>query len=154
MDCPILNEVLYSLKDLQWKLADYGFIPGNPFVRSITTKRSAKDGVYDAPEIIVGDEPYTSKADIWSLGCLIFEIIFQQNAFPDCIEALKYANNPMLATSLPVNVCTVDQDSAFYETAKSFIIQAFKKDIGSRPTAHSFLENLEKHTEGHQRRGG
>ena len=134
--------MLYSLRDSRWKLSDYGLIPGNTYVRPITTKRSTKDGEYSAPEVVVGDQPYTNKSDIWSLGCIIFEMMFQQTAFRSSIELLNYANTPTSTKSFPVHASTIAQDSTIAEIVKSFISKSFEKDPGSRPTVQSFLKDL------------
>ena len=115
-------------------------------MRSITTKKSAKDGVYSAPEVVDGEQPYTNKADIWSLGCLFFEVMFQQTAFREFRELLDYANTSAPATRLPATTCILDQDPAVSEAVKSFISNAFQKERSSRPTAGFFLANLERCT--------
>lgn len=58
----------------QVKLGDFGFCKAlnNPEDLSSTMVGSP---IYMAPEILKGQE-YTIKADIWSLGCVLFELLY------------------------------------------------------------------------------
>jgi len=47
--------------------------------------------IYMAPEILLGKD-YTSAADIWSLGCVFYEMLYQQCPFEEkSISALIHA---------------------------------------------------------------
>jgi serine/threonine protein kinase len=37
--------------------------------------------LYRAPEVFIGEEDYDNSIDIWSLGCIFFEIISKQAPF-------------------------------------------------------------------------
>lgn len=65
------------------KLCDFGL------VRSISSKSECNpiltEGVatrwYRAPEVLLGSKSYSTPADIWSFGCIIFEILAQKPLF-------------------------------------------------------------------------
>jgi mitogen-activated protein kinase 15 len=65
------------------KLCDFGL------VRSISSKNDSglvlTEGVatrwYRAPEVLLGSKSYSTPADIWSFGCIIYEIIAQKPLF-------------------------------------------------------------------------
>lgn len=65
------------------KLCDFGL------VRSISSKNDSNpiltEGVatrwYRAPEVLLGSKSYSTPADIWSFGCIIFEILAQKPLF-------------------------------------------------------------------------
>jgi serine/threonine protein kinase len=42
---------------------------------------------YRAPELLVGTKSYTSKVDMWSLGCLLFDLFALQPLFKGDTEA-------------------------------------------------------------------
>jgi len=37
---------------------------------------------YRAPEVLIGSNSYNVKADIWSIGCIIGEIVLKNPLFP------------------------------------------------------------------------
>lgn len=66
------------------KLCDFGL------VRSLIVKDDSgpilTEGVatrwYRAPEVLLGSKSYSTPADIWSFGCIIYEILAQKPLFP------------------------------------------------------------------------
>lgn len=66
------------------KLCDFGL------VRSLIVKDDngpiLTEGVatrwYRAPEVLLGSKSYSTPADIWSFGCIIYEILAQKPLFP------------------------------------------------------------------------
>jgi serine/threonine protein kinase len=52
------------------KLADFGFCKGMKPDENLT-KTMLGSPIYMAPEVLKGD-PYTTKADIWSLGVILY----------------------------------------------------------------------------------
>ena len=61
------------------KIADFGF---SKYLRSPTDLAQTMLGspIYMAPEVLNG-EPYTMKADIWSLGVVLYEMAFGECPF-------------------------------------------------------------------------
>lgn len=58
------------------------------------TKTMVGSPIYMAPEVLLG-KPYSHKADIWSLGCVIYECLygecpFEESTMNDLIDAIKY----------------------------------------------------------------
>lgn len=89
-----------------------------------------------APEV-VKQTSYTRKADIWSLGCLVVEMMTGTHPFPDCtqLQAIFKIGGAKAAPTIP------DHAS---EEAKDFLAQTFELDHNKRPSAddlmlHSFL---------------
>ena len=67
------------------KVADFGL------VRSVATKDDSTTPVlteyvatrwYRAPEILLGSHTYTKGVDMWSLGCILGEILMGKPIFP------------------------------------------------------------------------
>lgn len=64
------------------KLCDFGL------VRSLKARQQAvlTEGVatrwYRSPEVLLGSKSYSTPADIWSLGCIIYEMLAQKPLFP------------------------------------------------------------------------
>ncbi|CAK58552.1 unnamed protein product (macronuclear) [Paramecium tetraurelia] len=58
------------------KLADFGFAKKIDFENDLMTS-IAGTPLYMAPQVILR-QPYTSKCDIWSLGMVLYELLFQK----------------------------------------------------------------------------
>ena len=67
------------------KVCDFGL------VRSIATKEDSETPIlteyvatrwYRAPEILLGSQTYTKGVDMWSLGCILGEILLGKPIFP------------------------------------------------------------------------
>lgn len=66
------------------KLCDFGL------VRSLNQGKDSgavlTEGVatrwYRSPEVLLGSKSYSTPADIWSFGCIVYEIISQKPLFP------------------------------------------------------------------------
>jgi mitogen-activated protein kinase 15 len=69
--------------DCTIKICDFGL------VRSLTLKQLGAvltEGVatrwYRSPEVLLGSKSYSTPADLWSFGCIIYEILAQKPLFP------------------------------------------------------------------------
>ncbi|RDW70024.1 putative MAPKK kinase [Coleophoma crateriformis] len=84
-----------------------------------------------APEV-VKQTSYTRKADIWSLGCLVVEMMTGTHPFPDCsqLQAIFKIGGAKISPTIP------DHASA---EAKTFLSQTFEIDHASRPSADELL---------------
>lgn len=84
-----------------------------------------------APEV-VKQTSYTRKADIWSLGCLVVEMMTGTHPFPDCsqLQAIFKIGGGKASPTIP--------DSAS-EDAKLFLSQTFEMDHNLRPSADELM---------------
>jgi mitogen-activated protein kinase kinase kinase len=90
-----------------------------------------------APEV-VRQTAYTKKADIWSLGCLIVEMLTGQHPHPNCtqMQAIFKIGNKTGADASP----TIPDGAS--DELKAFLGMTFRGEHEQRPTA----EELLKHT--------
>lgn len=58
----------------QVKLADFGFCKALSSHQDLS-QTMVGSPIYMAPEILLGHD-YTIKADIWSLGCVLYEMLY------------------------------------------------------------------------------
>ena len=86
-----------------------------------------------APEVVKRTS-YTRKADIWSLGCLVVEMMTGTHPFPDCtqLQAIFKIGGSKAAPTIP-------EDAS--EEAKLFLSQTFEMDHTKRPSADELLES-------------
>ena len=68
------GNVLISGDQMQVKLADFGLAKRWSTQSASVMKSFVGTILYSCPEI-VQSQPYTEKADIWSLGCIIYELM-------------------------------------------------------------------------------
>ncbi|POR39138.1 Protein kinase byr2 [Tolypocladium paradoxum] len=84
-----------------------------------------------APEV-VKQTSYTRKADIWSLGCLVVEMMTGNHPYPDCsqLQAIFKIGGGKAAPTIPEHAS---------EDAKSFLSQTFEIDHNLRPSADELM---------------
>jgi glycogen synthase kinase 3 beta len=89
------------------KLCDFGsakkLVPGEPNVSYICSR------YYRAPELIFGNSNYTTQIDVWSVGCVIAELMLRQPIFPgesgvdQLVEIIKVLGTPTREQILSMN---------------------------------------------------
>lgn len=89
------------------KLCDFGsakkLIKGEPNISYICSR------YYRAPELIFGATDYTNAIDVWSVGCVIAEMVIAQPLFPgesasdQLVEIIKVLGTPTRAQILEMN---------------------------------------------------
>ena len=89
------------------KTCDFGsakqLIPGEPNVSYICSR------YYRAPELIFGNTNYTTQIDVWSIGCVIAELMLGQPIFPgesgvdQLVEIIKILGTPTKEQILSMN---------------------------------------------------
>ena len=91
------------IKDGKLKLADFGFCKKMGTLDDLT-QTVLGSPVYMAPEILNGDL-YNSKADIWSLGVVFYEMLFGTPPFGQgsLSDLMKHMNNFELRLPLNIN---------------------------------------------------
>lgn len=82
----------------QLKICDYGsakmLVPGEPNISYICSR------YYRAPELIFGATVYTTAIDMWSVGCVLAELLLGQPLFPgesgvdQLVEVIKVLGTP------------------------------------------------------------
>ncbi|KAL8414781.1 hypothetical protein RB594_005838 [Gaeumannomyces avenae] len=84
-----------------------------------------------APEV-VKQTSYTRKADIWSLGCLVVEMMTGNHPFPDCtqLQAIFKIGGGKTTPTVPDDAST---------EAKDFLAQTFEMDHNKRPNADELI---------------
>lgn len=85
------------------KLGDFGF---SKEVQEDVTQTKLGTPITMAPEVIQG-KPYTSKADLWSLGVIIYQLLFKDFPFKERSDKLilnKILSHPKLLTTSDPNL--------------------------------------------------
>jgi Protein kinase domain len=133
--------VLYSRKDAVWKLADFG-LSKQLSSQSVgfTSGRHGTNG-YLSPEFVLclDDKiPFNRGLDIWSLGCILYELAVGTQLFAENYFAIRYKERGVLPD--------ITFDEAFSDNDKEQIRSAFTRmlslDPKGRPAARDLIEEF------------
>lgn len=82
-------EVLYSWENDAWKIADFGYtVQGSSTAANTDNGRGT--GGYRAPEVVTNNT-FNNKSDVWSLGCIWFELMCREQAFATDYEVAEFS---------------------------------------------------------------
>lgn len=114
-----------------------------------TTKYSRGTSGYRAPEILYDEAAFNTKADIWALGCVLYETACGVKMFQNDTRLLLCSLSGRLDFPLPwappINIATtseVDVDQMMYARLHDIIFQAVQLDPTSRPSSHAIVAGL------------
>ena len=78
---------IFMNKNGKIKIGDFGISKQlNSYKQYTSTKNCSGTLNYNSPEILNGGQYYNKKTDIWSLGCIIYELFFLKTYFSDRFE--------------------------------------------------------------------
>jgi serine/threonine protein kinase len=107
--------------------------------RGVTTKNQRGTPCYRAPELFANKPTYTTKVDIWAIGCIMFEFMTREKAFKDDIDVLRF--------SAGIGVELDFSGSRFNDKTNTFlealIRQLLSIHVAERPSAQTLLQKLE-----------
>lgn len=107
--------MLYSQRDLVWKVADFGFTTKLQSQSSLLSREDRGTDGYYPPEFLeeVGDLRYNTSLDIWQMGCILFEFAVGKRAFRTNFDTRKFREGRM--------TLDIDLDEYFGEDCKEEI---------------------------------
>jgi NIMA (never in mitosis gene a)-related kinase len=114
------------------KLGDFGISRILQFTEDLATTNIGTP-YYLAPEVCTG-KGYDTKADVWSLGCVLYELCTWRRPFEG--EALAaIIQSVMNATYEPIN------EEWYSSDMRNFIYSMLRKDPAVRPSANDLLRH-------------
>jgi len=125
---------LFSSKTGLWKIGDFGFSSEATSKHSKLTRYSRGTSSYRSPELLSEHPTYTNRADIWALGCIVYEIyILGSKAFFDDYVVREYGACQELPLKIQVNILLLGK-------VGESLREIFSIDPSKRPSARSLLE--------------
>jgi hypothetical protein len=123
-----------------WKVADFGLTAEGTSHRPLETEFGRGTPGYRALELLREQPTYTNKVDIFSLGCILYEMVVGSKLFTTDIAALEHYNS-----KASVNIVFDDTFDAVSQTELSEIIhETTQSNPLSRPTAQTLVERFSK----------
>ena len=93
---------LLLFEDGTVKICDFGLSRGDiPSTESLSVCRETSTLWYRAPELIMGDLIYTSKIDMWSVGCIMLEMIAGSVTMAGRVEDVCNVRPPLSSRPMP-----------------------------------------------------
>lgn len=119
--------VLYSGRQNTWKLADFGLTASSTSRENYMPQSHRRRGAstYRAPEMLSEHPRYRSKVDIWSMGCILYELVSLESAI----------NVKSVSTHL-----TATFQKPFQRLFSVFILDMLCMDPHKRPSARELQE--------------
>ena len=120
-----------------WKLADFGLT--SEAMGTLQTSKSRGTEGYRAPELLLSfpgkKAVYNNKVDIWSIGCILFELTICRKAFSNDFMTLQYEPSRE-ALAIPL-------DESFSEQCKENINRNILMMLASTPSSRPSAADLE-----------
>jgi serine/threonine protein kinase len=130
-----LIPVLYSRNDSAWKIADFGFTTEGTSGRCIVSSARRGTSSYRAPEFFDENATFSNKLDIWSVGCILYEIAIGKKAFANDMAVWNYCRSDV-PFNVPLNN-TFDRMSE--EAIARNVVGMLQRDASLRPSASDLL---------------
>ena len=103
------NILIQSLTACQVKVIDYG----NAYLHHDQRCSYVQSRAYRAPEVVLG-HPYSPKVDLWSLGCILMELLTNRLLFDNRSVQSLLASHIALLGNLPARLLKDGQLSDYY----------------------------------------
>ena len=129
---------MYFHKGSLWKLTDFG-ISGQAKTSGATTALSRGTPCYRPPELYFDPARFTETADIWGLGCILYECLTGSKAFLGDYAVMQYSENERPNISVPW------PSKLWPNLVISTVYHLLRKDPSQRPTVTSVLDILKSY---------
>ena len=122
--------VLYSATKGWWKIADFGITSDGETSQLKSTAAGRGTYGYRAPELLQEHMRFSKEADVWSLGCILYELCTSTRAFVNDFAVREFESPEKLSIKFVDGL-----GEKFKNTVQGqWINQMLQRDYGKRPT--------------------
>lgn len=161
-----LITVIYSERQKCWKITDFGITMEGASTKGKTTTKGRGTECYRAPELIAneGSGRFSYKSDVWSLGCIAYELFMREMAYRSDWEVLGFSSEPrgnarrqvpvlqLLETPRSPSLCEhcrmhaeqLEQALRDLDNLNPLLDRMLSKESHNRPTAEEIKESWHK----------
>jgi serine/threonine protein kinase len=137
-DMRLLTIVLYCSRSGLWKISDFGLMSAGTTTQAKTTLSGRGKQGYRAPELLLDSQQcYNKKVDIWSLGCILYELSVGTKPFSTDWATLQFAQEKSEMT-----VTIIGSSGAVCENLQALICSMLKYDFRDRSSIAMIREAL------------
>lgn len=125
-------------------MADFG-IASEATSRTLHTSNNLKGSSgYRAPELVEFEGPgmYNNKVDIWSLGCILYELVIGKRAFNDDVVTHTYKKSGEMTIVLGEDI-----DDNYKKSITRNILNMLQLNYSLRPSAVDLLQEFSSNFE-------
>ena len=138
---PLIDSVLYSRQGCAWKVADFGLTTEGSGTNPIRTVYARGTSSYRAPELLIEDHAvFSNKVDIWSLGCILYELSVGRKAFADDFAILTHSQ-----LKTPLNITLQGFDDIAVTCISNKILDMLQVDPTLRPSSSTLLQDFNQY---------
>ena len=127
-----------------WKITDFGLTSEGSSRIAYTTHHSRGTESYRAPELLKDGSVVSMKSDVFALGCILYELVTTQKAFPRDFHAFEYTRDRRMPEIIVPDA--VDNRGVSYFT--QLIRAVLQVDWWKRPPARDILRLLSRFADG------
>ena len=132
--------MLYTRKSAAWRLADFGLTCEGKDTNGHTTRNGRGTPSYRAPELLQEDKAvFNNKVDIWSLGCILYELAAGKKAFSSDLAVCHHA-----ISKQPLTVAFDIFDQETKASLTDQLRRMLEIEPASRPSAASLFEEFSR----------
>jgi len=119
-----------------WKIGDFGTTTAGTERRLLISSKQRGTTSYMGPELFPehGDAQFNQMSDIFALGCITWELFFQNIAFPTLSSVYEYARRQTVLARPPVPP-HVNASRGVAENAVTLVLWCLAWQSEQRPTA-------------------
>ena len=93
-----------------------------------------------APEVLTG-QPYSARCDVWSLGCLVIEMLTAKVPWKSFENPVAAMYNIMTSNSTPIEYIPADRRNELSEICVDFLARCLDRNMDTRWTAKRLLKH-------------